>query len=89
MAKYFEEVKKCKVKVLKILKEKKISYINTNTNFIFINFGKKITKFNSEIKNKKILVGHSLNIDKLKKFKRLTLGPTKSMSRFFKILNKL
>ena len=89
VAKYFEEVKKCKVKVLKILKEKKISYINTNTNFIFINFGKKIIKFKREIKNEKILVGHSLNINNLKKFKRLTLGPIKSMSRFFKILNKL
>ncbi len=87
--KYFKEVKKCKNKIIKICKEKKLNYLDSNTNFIYINFGKKEKKFLSGVKKEKILIGKNLTVSRFKKFKRFTIGPFKSMARFFKILRRI
>ncbi|MBN1156706.1 histidinol-phosphate transaminase [Candidatus Woesearchaeota archaeon] len=71
---YVEEVKKSGVLLKKALRELKIRFIDSKTNFILVDFGKKADSVEKSLKKKGILVRNQSEKPMLKGFIRITFG---------------
>ena len=84
--KYILETQKGLEILIKYLKKKNISYIQTEANFIYINLGKRIQYFYDKFIKNKILTKKGMNIKGYENYLRITLAPPKQIK---KIISKL
>ena len=84
--KYILETQKGLEILIKYLKKKNISYIQTEANFIYINLGKRIQYFYDKLIKNKILTKKGMNVKGYENYLRITLAPPKQIK---KIISKL
>lgn len=86
--KYIQETKNGLRLLLKYLKDNKILFIKTHTNFIYININKKINLFYKDLLKNGILTKVGMGIRGYENYLRITLGPPKQMKLIISKLKK-
>ena len=86
---YISEIKKGFKFITKFLASRKINFISTHANFIYINVGNKINYFYKKLFKYGILTRKGLSVRGYKNYLRITLGPEKEMKRVIQKLIKL
>ena len=85
---YSRETEKGKKYLINFLKKKNYKFIDTNANFIHIDFGKYKKDLLKHFKRNKILIKGSIGVKGLQNFTRITLGPVQEMKYLLNIINK-
>ena len=85
---YINETKLGKNYLLNFFNEKKIEYLDSDTNFILFKIKKNKKKYFFEFKRKKIHIIENINIKNYNNFSRITIGPKNILKKFVNILSK-
>ena len=86
---YVNEQIKAKNYFLRELKKKKIEYLDSYANFIYVDFKNKKKFAEKYFLNENILIKGSLGIKRYENFLRISLGPKSIMNKVLKIILKI
>ena len=86
---YISDVKVGKELLINFLVKNNINFINTFTNFIFINIESNVDNIVNVLNDHGIIISKGLPISGYEKYLRITIGPKKQIQRVITILQKL